>query len=342
MQATGRPRRASWRYRRSAVVAASALAAGALAVPALAGGEAAAAPSTRAHTALVTVNVGALPIADFAPLFVGIRHNFFRAEGLNVVTHPLESGAAVVSAVLGGSLQFGTGAVVNLVLAREHGLPVEFVANGDEAAATAAKAWSAILVGKGSKIHSIKQLAGKTIAANAIEGANELAIDAVLLKNHVNPSSVHVVAMPFPSMPAALASGQVDAVSTSEPFVSAIKASGGRVLSPLFEGEQPGMMVAGYFTSLSEIKSDPSVVRKFAAAMDKALAYSASHSAAVRALVPTFTSIPAAAAKHMNLPVWSPSIRTGTVAGIEHLMVKLGWMKGSVPIDELVWSGARG
>ena len=46
----------------------------------------------------------------------------------------------------------------------------------------------------------------------------------------IDSSSVKYTVMPFPAMPAALASGLVDAVHTPEPFMSQILAAGGRVV----------------------------------------------------------------------------------------------------------------
>jgi NitT/TauT family transport system substrate-binding protein len=298
------------------------------------GSSTAAAPTT-------TINVGVLPIADVAPLYLGMKQGFFSRQHLNVVPHSLQGGAAVASAVVGGSLQFGFGATANLVLAKAHNLPLQLVANGDQAAAAPSSAWSGILVGGNSGISSISQLAGKTVAANAVQGQNELALDSILMRNGVQPSSVHVVALPFPTMPSALASGQVAAVTEVEPFVSAIKASGGKLLTPLFEGEQPSEIVAGYFTTTKEIQGDASVVQRFVTAMNQSLDYAQANPAAVRAVIPTYTSIPASVAAKMTLPVWGSTVDTSSIRAQEELMQKLGWLRAQIPVTQLVWSGAK-
>jgi NitT/TauT family transport system substrate-binding protein len=290
--------------------------------------------------ALRTVQVGVLPIADVAPLYLGMEKGFFAQEGLKVVPHALQGGAAAASAVVGGSLQFGFGATANRILAKSHNLPIEFVANGDEAAASPAKAWSGILVAKGSSITSVKQLAGKTVAANATEGENQLALDTLLARNHVNPSSVKVVVLGFPEMPAALASHQVDAVTEVEPFVSAIEAQGGKMISPLFEGMQKSMIVAGYFANTKLISSDPSLVKSFVTAINRSEDYAQAHPAEAAAVIPTYTKIPASVAEKMNLPAWGSVVHTDSILLQEKLMRQFGWMTTTVPISQLVWSGA--
>ena len=108
--------------------------------------------TTAATLTPATVNVGVLPIADVAPLYLGIKEGFFAKQKLTVVAHALQGGAAVASAVVGGSLQFGYGATANLILANAHGIPLKFVAAGDFAASNPAQAWSGILVGANSGI----------------------------------------------------------------------------------------------------------------------------------------------------------------------------------------------
>lgn len=270
-----------------------------------------------------------------------MKQGFFSQQHLTVKPKVLQGGAAVASAVIGGSLDFGFGATANLVQARAQGLPIQFVANGDEAGKDASSAWSGILVNPKSGITSLSQLAGKTVAANAVKGENELALDAVLQDHGVQPSSVHVVAIGFPDMPSALTAGRVAAVTEVEPFVSAIKAKGGTELSPLFEGMDPGMLVAGYFTTSKQIDNKSDVVQRFVTALNKSLDYAAANPDAVRAIIPTYTSIPAAVASKLKLPTWGSTVATSSIQKQEDLMVKLGWISKSIPVDQLVWSGAK-
>lgn len=288
-----------------------------------------------------TVSVGVLPIADVAPLYLGMKKGFFAKEHLTVQPKVLAGGAAVASAVVGGTLQFGFGATANLVLAKAQTLPIQFVANGDEAAAKAKDAWSGILVSGSSGITSLSQLAGKTVAANATQGENQLALDTILMKHKIKPTSVKVVAIGFPTMPAALSAGQVAAVTEPEPFVSAIEAKGGKLLSPLFEGLQPSTIVAGYFADTNEIKKDPGLVKRFVAAINKSLDYAQSHPSTVRSIIPTYTKITATVAAKMKLPVWGSKLRTSSIAYQEQMMKKLGWIHSIIPKKKLIWSGAK-
>lgn len=74
-------------------------------------------------------------------------------------------------------------------------------------------------------------LAGRTIAVNALKDVGETVIKAALKKSGVDPNSVKLTPLPFPSMRSALGNGQVDAIWTPEPFLSrAINLDGTRVV----------------------------------------------------------------------------------------------------------------
>ncbi|HZU14997.1 MAG TPA: ABC transporter substrate-binding protein [Candidatus Dormibacteraeota bacterium] len=310
---------------------------GALVAVSACGGSAGGGAQSRQPT---TIKVGVLPIADVAPLYVGMREGFFKQQNLVVKPQLMQGGAAVASAVLGGSLDFGFAATVNLLLARGQGLPVKIVASGNNAASDPAHAWSAIMVLPDSPIKSVKDLAGKTIAANALKGVNELAIDGIVKRAGVDPGSLKIVPVDFPDMPAALSQKRVDAVSVPEPFLTQIKASGGRMISPLFEGYLPGMTVGTYFTTDKEIQEHPALVRAFVEAIQRSLTYASAHPDVARQAITTYTRIPASVIPRMELSPWDAKLNRPSIVQTEQLMRQLGWLKSDVDVNSLIWSGA--
>ena len=59
-----------------------------------------------------------------------------------------------------------------------------------------------------SSIQTPADLAGKTIAVNALKGVGEVMIRAALEKSSVDPNSIKLLALPFPAMRAALATAR--------------------------------------------------------------------------------------------------------------------------------------
>ena len=53
------------------------------------------------------LKVGVIPIADVAPLYLGIEKGFFKEESLEIEPVLAEGGAAIVPAVISGANQIG-------------------------------------------------------------------------------------------------------------------------------------------------------------------------------------------------------------------------------------------
>src|SRR3954453_13575721 len=54
-----------------------------------------------------TLKVGVIPIADVAPLYVGIKQGFFKQENLTIQPQLAEGGATITAQTVSGDLQIG-------------------------------------------------------------------------------------------------------------------------------------------------------------------------------------------------------------------------------------------
>ena len=181
------------------------------------------------------VRVGMLPISNAAPLYLGIKKGFFKEEGLEVepVDRPERQRDRDRHGLrLDSSSRFL--GYVPLMSARSQGLPVKVVANADNGAETEDKEWTLISPRRAARSRSPPDLAGKTIAVNALKGVGEVVIKAALEKRGVDPNSIKLLEVPFPEMPAALDKGRVDAIWAPEPFLTSVLGEGGQdVEAPL-------------------------------------------------------------------------------------------------------------
>jgi ABC-type nitrate/sulfonate/bicarbonate transport system substrate-binding protein len=144
------------------------------------------------------VRVGMLPISNAAPLYLGIKQGFFKEEGLELEPVMAQSGNEIVTALVGGDFRFGFIGFVPGMAAVSKGLPLKIIASGDTGAETEDKEWTQIVVGKDSAIRDVKDLAGKTIALNALKGVGEVVVKAALEKRGVDPASIKLLEVPFP------------------------------------------------------------------------------------------------------------------------------------------------
>ena len=267
-----------------AVMAAALLAGAALAKP--------------GKTAADPISVNIIPIANTLPLDIGIKQGFFAAQGLEVKKVVLQSGNDIMLALANSKGEIGFAGWVPAMIARTSGLQITAITTSEVEGTNAVDNWQNILVKGSSSIQSPADLAGKTIAVNALKGVGEVMIRAALEKSGVDPNSIKLLAVPFPAMRAALANGQVDAVWTPEPFLSQILSDGGRIVmapGPVLGRYFP---IGGYFARSDWAANNPALAKKFATAMNQSLEYAQTHSGEVRELLPP-------ALRSIRLPIWT-------------------------------------
>ena len=264
------------------------------------GGSAASAPQRAAQTTEITVNT--LPISNGLPLDLGIRKGFFQKQGISIRKVTLQSGNDIVLALANRNGEIGYVGYVPAMIARTQGIPVTVVAASDVEGTTTTDNWQNILVRGNSTIQTVADLRGKTIAVNALKGVGEVMIKAALRKRGVNPDSINLLAMPFPTMRAALRNGQVDAIWTPEPFhTQALNLDGARVVmapGPVLGRFWP---IGCYVARQDWANANPALARKFRAAINESLSYAQAHPEEIRPLLPAGT-------QNVRLPIWSPLI----------------------------------
>lgn len=286
------------------------------------------------------VKVGVLPISNVAPLYLGMDKGFFREEGIEVEPAPSQSGNEIVASMVSGDVAFGFLGYVPAMSAKAQGLPVKLIANADNGAETADEEWTVILSEKGSPIRDPEDLAGKTIAVNAIKGVGEVVIKAALEKQGVDPGQVKLLEVPFPEMPAALERGRVDAIWAPEPFLSSVLAQGGTEVEAPLTTLGKRFPNGTYATTDKYLAENADVVERFTRAMNRSSEYASQHPDEARATIPRFTKIPPEVAEKIRLPLWPTSIDRPQIEQLADYAVKYQVIKEAPPLDELIWQGA--
>jgi NitT/TauT family transport system substrate-binding protein len=283
-----------------------------------------------------TLRVGVIPIADVAPLYLGMKKGFFEDEQLTIKPQLAEGGAAITPAVVSGDFQIGFSNTISLLIAASQDLPVEIISQGVLAGKTEKQAWADLLVLKDGPIKEPKDLEGKTIAVNTLKNICEVTIKASLEKEGVAVDKLEFAEVPFPDMNAALEAGRVDGACVVEPFVSQGKAGEARGIDPFYVRTAPDLTVATYFTSSQYAQENGDVVDRFVAAMNKSLTYAESHPDEVRQVLLEYTEIPPEAAEQIKLPIWRPDLNEPTIELLSELSLKYGLIEEQPDLDELI------
>jgi NitT/TauT family transport system substrate-binding protein len=250
--------------------------------------------------ALATVTVNTLPIANGFPLDVGIQKGFFEKRGIEIKKVTFQSGNDIILALANSNGDIGYIGWTPAFIAATSGIDIVTAAASETEGTAVADNWQNVMVKGSSSIRTPQDLAGKTIAVNALKGVAELVIRASLDKLGVDASSVKLVPIPFPAMRTALANGQVDAAHMPEPFMSqTLNLDGGRIVLAPGPAIMPFLPNGVYVARGSWARESPALARQFRLAMNESLLYSQSHTAEVRALLP-------AAIRDIRLAIWSP------------------------------------
>jgi NitT/TauT family transport system substrate-binding protein len=283
-----------------------------------------------------TLKVGVIPIADVAPLYLGVDKGFFADEQLKIEPQLAEGGAAIVPSVVSGDYQIGFSNTTSLIIAASKKLPVQIISQGVLGGTGPDDAWDGVIVPKGSDIKDIAGLEGKTVAVNTLNNVSQVVVNTALKEAGADYTKVKYVEVPFPDMNAALESGRVDAAFQVEPGYSGGLAAGSKNISNAYEEMAPNYTVATYFASKQYIAESRDVVDRFTRAMQKSLEYASAHDDEVRAIVGTYTEIPQAVLDKMNLPVWESDLNRPTIEQTSAAAKEYGFVEEEPSLDDLI------
>lgn len=181
--------------------------------------------TTTAASDLETVTIG-YQKAD--PVDIARQHGELikkmKAKGYQVVFKEFSDGAALMTALKSGAIDYARVGDTPPVKAKAAGTDIALIAAG------ATKEYgSGILVGKNSQITNLKQLKGKTIAYQKGTAAQYLIIQA-LKKAGLSTNDVKLVNMDQSSASVAFAKGSVDAWVTWDPYTATAQVNQGAKL----------------------------------------------------------------------------------------------------------------
>lgn len=287
-------------------------------------------------SSLTKVSVGVIPIVDCAPIYLGDKQGFFKDEGLQLDIQTATGGAAIVPGIVSGSFDFAFSNLISVMVAKDKGLDLKFVANGASTTGEIGKDIGGVVVPAGSSIQSAKDLAGKTVSVNNLSNIGDTTIKSVIEKDGGDPNSVKFVEVAFPDAPAALANKQVEAAWILEPFLSKAVAEGGKVVSWNFVEMHPELDIAGYFTKAETIQGKAELTQKFTRAMNKSLEYAQQHPEEVRAIVGTYTKIDEAARAAIVLPRYRVEFNQDAFKTLGDAAAKYGTLTKAPNADELL------
>jgi NitT/TauT family transport system substrate-binding protein len=216
---------------------------------------------------LPPIHVGTTGKETDAQAFYAADLGFFQRAGLDVDVQVLANGAAIASAIAGGSLQVGNTNVLTLAKAAEQGLPFSIIALS--AVYSERNPATVFAVAPNGGISSAKDLAGKVLAGVSLGGLDQLSMEAWIDENGGDASAEKYIELTSSQVVPALERGTIGAGNISEPELSA-QHGRYRVLGYSYGAVAKRFAQTGWFASRRWIAQNPAVVRKYQTAMAEA------------------------------------------------------------------------
>lgn len=280
------------------------------------------------------ITVGVIPIVDTAPIWLGVSKGFFTDVGLDVTVQPTTGGAASVPGVVAGSYDFAFGNYVSTMVANDQGLNLKYVANGNSTAGN--PDFGAVIVNADSPIKTPADLSGKTVSVNNLANIGDTTIRTVVDNDGGDSSTIKFVEVAFPDAEAAVTNKQVDAAWILSPFLDSAVANGARVITYNFSDFDPGLDIAGYFTTLKTYQDKPELVKAFQTAMNKSLEYADSHPDEVRQIVTTYTKMTLDQLNAMVLPKFNVEFNRAALTKLGAAAAGYGTLSKAPDLDALL------
>jgi NitT/TauT family transport system substrate-binding protein len=269
---------------------------GAALVAVLAAGCGTAKAVTASAPGLRTITVGVVASEASAGIYIAQEQGLFRRQGLDVTLQTITGAAAVLPALLHGSVGVVGAQLTTFIQAQATGVAqFRILAPGGSLGPRV----NSVMVLAHSPVTSPAQLKGVTVAVNAAGGIDQILAEAALSAYGIQPGQVRYVAIPFQDMITALARRDVAAAYMSEPYVTEAEQQLGAipVLDPDI-GMAQDMPISAYVATRAWALRYPRTAAAFGRAIDQA-----------DALIITRPSVFASAMEHqLHLP--------GRVAGV--------------------------
>jgi NitT/TauT family transport system substrate-binding protein len=269
------------------------------------------------------IKVAVLPLADYAPVYWAKDHGQFKDQDLDVTFENLPGGPVGTQKVVTGELQFAFSNPISSTIATSKGAPVQTVA----LLSGLGEGELGIFVKPGSAIKDMADLDGKTVGINTTNNVGDVTF-AKLAKAKGVDAKPDWVEVPFPEMIDGVKNGSIEAGYLPEPFASAARQAGLRQVVDLVQGDNIGLPMSTFVTSTQYAKSNPEVVKKFAAALNAARDEMAGSEDEFRTWLPKATGTPAEAAKVMHLPIFDVKLDVEEMQKIADFLKELGIISG--------------
>jgi NitT/TauT family transport system substrate-binding protein len=290
-----------------------------------------------------TITVAAVSGIDTAPLAVAQKRGLYSSHGLTVNVRDYSTPAAAYSALTNGQAQVAVGDYTEFFGQTAQGGPkLKLISDAYDATAGTTE----LLTLPGSRVANPGDLANQSVAtpeqdnpsakltAGQPYNIQTLATDSVLQSEGLSPARVNWKPTPNNQLISSLADHRVAAILVGEPYIVEAQEQLGAVeLLDSCSGITANLPMAGYFSTASYARRDPTALRAFQAALSTAQSDSGNRMTVQGAL----SGMSAQDASLVNIGQYPSFLNTGQVQRVADLMFDSGMTPNQLQIRRLIF-----
>jgi NitT/TauT family transport system substrate-binding protein len=280
------------------------------------------------------VVVAVVPAEAQAGLYIAQAKGLFARAGLHVTIKPVVSGIDVIPAMLHGSVDITGGQYPSFIGAQAAGIAkMRILAAGFSLGPNV----NELLAAPGARIRTPADLKGKIIAVNALNSVSSDLVYTALAPYGITPDQVHLVVLPFPAMPAALAAGKITAAYLTEPFVTeAVRKYGAEEVADLDSGPTQNLPLTGYGVLASWAARYPRTAAAFTKAVEEGNAIAATNLATLQQVLGQVLHLSPDISGVMATGAFPTSVNAVQVQRVADMMLQYGQLKQRFNVNSLI------
>jgi NitT/TauT family transport system substrate-binding protein len=222
------------------------------------------------------LTLGYTGVNEYMAAFVAADQGFFTQHGVDVTLQLIPNGGIIPPALLAGSLDVGGITAPLLLQAAAGGLDIVVLSGGSVVKQDNPN--GSVMARTGADIHKPEDFLGRKVAVSSMNSFYHVLFRQWLQDMKVDPDQVHFVEVPFLQMGDVLRAGQIDAATTTQPFIGRLEAEGiAYEVSPFTAHFPNGLLSNLYVVTKGWAVDHPSDVAGVRAALAQAVAYIPGH-----------------------------------------------------------------
>ena len=286
---------------------------------------------------VVTLRVGNVPIDSSSEIFAAQSEGFLAKAGIAIDIQSFTNGNAIAAALVSGALDIGGVNVLSLASAHEKGLPLKIVGSG--ATYTTKNPTTVMLVPNASPLKTPRDLSGKVVAVNVLQGIAHVSAESWIDKNGGDSKQVKFIEFPFAAMPAALAANRVDAAVVAEPQRTSARADT-RIFGKSYDGIADLWMIDAWTVNDAWLTANPDVAHRFSDAMQQAAVWANRNHDKTAELVSAATKIDISIVRAMRRATFLEHVNLSVVQPVIDAGAQYGALSARFPASDLFFAGA--